>query len=166
LQLVVGAGGEAIWAGRRLRCAIGRAGIVRNKREGDGASPAGGWPMREVLFRRDRLDRIETALPVRALEPEDGWCDDPADPLYNRPVRLPYPAHSERLWRADRLYDVVVALGYNDGPVVPGAGSAIFLHVARPGFAATEGCVALALGDLLRVLAEAAPETRVRLVSD
>jgi L,D-peptidoglycan transpeptidase YkuD (ErfK/YbiS/YcfS/YnhG family) len=165
LELVVGTGGEAIWGGRRLRCAVGWAGIVGDKREGDGASPAGLWPMREVLFRRDRLGPIETALPVRALAPADGWCDDPADPAYNRRVRLPCAARAERLWRIDRLYDIVVPLGFNDDPVVPGAGSAIFLHVADPDFAATEGCVALALGDLLQLLGEATAGACVRLVA-
>jgi L,D-peptidoglycan transpeptidase YkuD (ErfK/YbiS/YcfS/YnhG family) len=165
LELVVRGGGEAVWGGRRLRCALGRAGVVGDKREGDGASPAGLWPMREVLFRRDRLGRIETALPVRALTPEDGWCDDPADPAYNRRVRLPYAARVERLWRADRLYDIVVPLGYNDDPVVSGAGSAIFLHVAHPDFAATAGCVALALGDLLQLLGEAMAGACVCLVA-
>jgi L,D-peptidoglycan transpeptidase YkuD (ErfK/YbiS/YcfS/YnhG family) len=164
LELVVRAGGEACWAARRLRCAVGRSGIVEDKREGDSASPVGLWPMRSVLFRRDRLGVVATALPARALEREDGWCDDPSDPCYNRSVRLPYGARCEKLWRADRLYDIVVPLGYNDDPVVPGAGSAIFLHVARPDFAPTAGCIALALGDLLAVVAAAPPGALVRVV--
>jgi L,D-peptidoglycan transpeptidase YkuD (ErfK/YbiS/YcfS/YnhG family) len=164
VELVVGAGGEACWAARKLRCALGRAGVSKEKREGDGASPAGSWPMREVLFRRDRLGEVATALPKRALEPDDGWCDDPADPCYNHPVRLPYSGRCERLWRADSLYDIVVPLGYNDDPVVPGAGSAIFLHVARADFASTESCVALALADLMAVLGAARPGDRVRIV--
>ena len=89
---------------------------------------------------------------MRAIRPRDGWCDAPADRNYNRPVRHPYPASAERLWRADGLYDVVVVLGYNDRPRVRGRGSAIFMHVARPGYAPTEGCIALARPHLLRVL--------------
>jgi L,D-peptidoglycan transpeptidase YkuD (ErfK/YbiS/YcfS/YnhG family) len=166
VELIVRAKGEARWGGRRLRCVVGRAGIVRDKREGDGGTPAGSWPMREVLFRGDRLGEIVTPLPARELEPEDGWCDDPSDPAYNRPVRLPYPAHCEELWLTDRVYDVIVPLGYNDDPVVPGRGSAIFLHVARPDFAPTAGCVALALPDLLAVLRAAVPGTRVRIVPE
>ncbi len=145
-------------AGKRLyRCALGRSGIRRDKREGDGATPAGRFPLRRVLYRADRLPRPETALDVAAISPEDGWCDDPDDPLYNRPVRLPYPGRHERLWRRDGLYDVIVVLGHNDAPPVPGAGSAIFLHVAAPDYAPTEGCIALARDDLLKVLAECAP---------
>ncbi len=147
------------WSGHKVRCALGRSGItaVDLKREGDGASPAGVWPMRQLFWRADRLARPETALPVTALIPEAGWCDDPADPFYNRPVLLPYPASHEKLWRDDHLYDLIVPLGYNDDLVIAGKGSAIFLHVAREDYAPTEGCVACALPDLLALLADAKP---------
>ncbi|MEX2009098.1 MAG: L,D-transpeptidase family protein [Dongiaceae bacterium] len=161
MDLIVSAGGVADWGGRSFRCALGRSGIRADKREGDGATPAGCFGLRRVVYRADRLARPPTALPVAALAPEDGWCDDPADPMYNRPVRLPYAARHERLWRDDGVYDAIVVLGHNDDPVVPGHGSAIFLHVARPDYRSTEGCVALARGDLLAVLAEARPGDRM-----
>ncbi|HEY1751123.1 MAG TPA: L,D-transpeptidase family protein [Caulobacteraceae bacterium] len=145
--------------GRRTRCALGPNGVAvaGAKREGDRMSPAGAWPIRRVLYRPDRRAAPATALPVRALSPNDGWCDAPADPAYNRPVRLPYAASAERLWREDHVYDLVVELGYNDDPPVAGAGSAIFLHLARPGYAPTEGCVALSIQDLEALLAAAKP---------
>jgi len=157
--------GHARWGARALRAALGRAGVGREKREGDGKTPVGSFPMRELLYRADRLARPKTALPTRALAPEDGWCDAPEDPRYNRLVRLPYAASHERLWRADALYDLIVPLGYNDDPVQPGLGSAIFLHVAAPEWTPTAGCVALARDDLLALLAEADPGSRV-IVSD
>lgn len=143
----------------RLRCALGAGGVVdaTRKREGDGATPAGLWPLRRLLFRPDREAAPETALPARALEPWDGWCDDPGDTRYNRPVNLPYTASAEGLWRADHLYDLLVVLGHNDDPVIPGAGSAIFLHLAAGEYAATQGCVALDRGDMIEFLARAAP---------
>jgi L,D-peptidoglycan transpeptidase YkuD (ErfK/YbiS/YcfS/YnhG family) len=146
-------------SGRRVRCALGRSGVLpaADKREGDGASPLGVWPFRKVLYRPDREPAPKTRLPVQALTPVDGWCDAPGDPAYNRPVRLPYPASAETLWREDRVYDLIVVLGHNDDPVSPGAGSAIFLHVAAPGYSPTQGCVALAREDLEAVLAMAAP---------
>ena len=149
--------GELSWRGRRVRCALGKGGLRADKREGDGATPVGRFPLRRVLYRPDRLAPPVTALPVAAIGPADGWCDDPADSAYNRPVALPYPASAERLWRDDPVYDLVVVLGHNDDPVVAGRGSAVFLHLARPGYAPTEGCVALALADLLSLLAEAGP---------
>ena len=161
MDLIVSAAGEARWGELRFRCALGKGGLRRDKREGDGATPIGAWPMRRLLYRADRVGSPATRLPSAPIGREDGWCDDPADPAYNRPVRLPHPARHERLWREDELYDLVVVLGHNDDPVVAGAGSAIFLHVARADYAPTEGCVALAQADLARVLIEAAPGDRV-----
>jgi L,D-peptidoglycan transpeptidase YkuD (ErfK/YbiS/YcfS/YnhG family) len=117
--------------------------------------------MRRLYYRPDRVAVPVSALPLEALRPQDGWCDAPADPAYNRPVQLPYAASAESLWRADGVYDLIVALGYNDAPPVPGAGSAIFLHVARPLYPATEGCVALSLDDLIAVLRDAGPASAV-----
>ncbi len=151
-------------AGRRYRCALGQAGVSPDKREGDGASPAGTFTLRRVLYRADRLERPRTGLPVTALGPEDGWCDDPAHADYNRPVRLPHPARHERLWRGDGVYDVIVILGHNDGPVEPGKGSAVFLHVAKPGYTPTEGCIALALPDLLEVLGICSSSAEIRII--
>jgi L,D-peptidoglycan transpeptidase YkuD (ErfK/YbiS/YcfS/YnhG family) len=139
-------------AGLRFPCALGRAGCRARKREGDGATPIGQWRVREVLYRPDRVGRPRTALPVRAIREHDGWCDAPDDRNYNRPVRLPYPASAERLWRRDELYDVVVLLAYNDRPRARGRGSAIFMHVAGPDYPPTQGCVALARAHLLRLL--------------
>lgn len=149
-------------AGRTWRCTLGKGGLSAEKREGDGATPLGCFAVRRVLYRPDRLAAPpETALSVAALDPADGWCDDPDHPDYNRPVRLPHPARHEILWREDGVYDVLVVLGHNDAPPRPGFGSAIFLHVARPGYLPTEGCVALALPDLLEVLKTCGPDTRL-----
>jgi L,D-peptidoglycan transpeptidase YkuD (ErfK/YbiS/YcfS/YnhG family) len=139
---------------RPFRCALGRAGIVPGpaKREGDGGTPEARLPLRRLLFRADRLARPAAAVPVAPLAPDDGWCDAAGEAAYNRPVRLPFAPSHERLWREDALYDLIGVLGWNDDPPVPGRGSAIFLHLARPDLGPTEGCVALALPDLLAVL--------------
>jgi L,D-peptidoglycan transpeptidase YkuD (ErfK/YbiS/YcfS/YnhG family) len=136
----------------RMRVAIGRGGITADKREGDGATPTGLLKLRRVLFRADRVAPPACGVPREPIAPDDGWCDDPASIHYNRMIRLPHPARHETLWRADPLYDVVGVLGWNDDPAVAHRGSAIFLHVARPDYAPTEGCIALALPDLLTVL--------------
>jgi L,D-peptidoglycan transpeptidase YkuD (ErfK/YbiS/YcfS/YnhG family) len=146
-------------------CALGRGGVRADKREGDGATPLGAFALRRLWYRADRLEAPATRLPMRTIGREDGWCDDPAAAEYNRPVSLPHAARHERLWRDDALYDLIVELGYNDGPIVPGAGSAIFLHVARPDYGPTEGCVAVARADLLRLLQAVGPETRLRVAT-
>jgi L,D-peptidoglycan transpeptidase YkuD (ErfK/YbiS/YcfS/YnhG family) len=165
MRLTVTPDGVAEWRGRRLRCALGRGGVRPDKREGDGATPAGIWRLRQLLYRADRIVPPALRLPARPLLPEDGWCDAPGDPAYNRPVRLPYAASAEALWREDAIYDLILPLGYNDAPVVPGRGSAIFLHVARPGWAPTQGCVALARDDLLALLPDFAPDTEIEILA-
>jgi L,D-peptidoglycan transpeptidase YkuD (ErfK/YbiS/YcfS/YnhG family) len=147
-------GGRLRWQGHDVRCALGRGGVVAAdlKREGDGATPLGIWPLRQVFWRPDRLATPETGLQFISLTPAMGWCDDPHNLLYNRPVTLPFPAGHEKLWREDDVYDLIVSLGYNDDPAIAGKGSAIFLHVARPDYSPTEGCIACAREDLLDLL--------------
>jgi L,D-peptidoglycan transpeptidase YkuD (ErfK/YbiS/YcfS/YnhG family) len=155
------------YGARLFPCAVGRSGLARNKREGDGATPIGCFTMRYLLFRPDRLDAPQTAgLPVRALAPQHAWCDDPADPHYNQPVNLPFAASHEVMWREDGLYDLVVVLGYNDDPVVPERGSAIFLHIGHEDLPPTEGCVAMRRADLLQILSSATARARVCVLAD
>jgi L,D-peptidoglycan transpeptidase YkuD (ErfK/YbiS/YcfS/YnhG family) len=146
-------------------CALGRAGVTDGKCEGDGATPSGRFLLRRVLYRADRIKAPKTGLPITALLETDGWCDAPDDPSYNRPITYPYPASAEHLWRDDSRYDVIVILGHNDGPIVPGAGSAIFLHVAADNFSATEGCIALRQEDLITVLAHSTAQSRIHIES-
>lgn len=124
-------------------CALGRAGIVTAKREGDGGTPRAAMKLRRVFFRAERLPRPRTLLPVRAIGARDAWCDDRTDRRYNRLIDRPAGEAEERLARPDHLYDVIVELGWNDAPVRKGRGSAIFWHLARPGFTPTAGCVAV-----------------------
>jgi L,D-peptidoglycan transpeptidase YkuD (ErfK/YbiS/YcfS/YnhG family) len=140
--------------GQGWRCALGKGGIRPDKREGDGATPAALLPLRRLLYRADRMPPpVAPGFRVEPLSPADGWCDDPTHLDYNRPVALPHPARHEALWRQDGIYDLIGVLGWNDDPVQRGRGSAIFLHVARPGLAPTEGCIALPLADLCKLLA-------------
>lgn len=160
--MIFQAGSDGIlrFGDRSTRCALGRGGVVASaaKREGDLASPAGIWSLREVFYRPDKFaGPPKTALPITPLSPELGWCDAPADPAYNQLVALPYPATAERLWRDDDVYDLIVVLGYNDDPPRPGAGSAIFWHLSRPDWRGTEGCVAVAREAMLQMLALMAP---------
>ncbi|HEX8446773.1 MAG TPA: L,D-transpeptidase family protein [Sphingomonas sp.] len=150
------------WA---IGCTIGRGGTcpAADKREGDGRTPLGIWPVRAVLLRRDRVTvPAGLRLPWRWIDPADGWSDDVRDAAYNRPVRHPHRFSAERLWRADGLYDVIVVLGHNDAPPVPGLGSAIFLH-CRDGDRPTEGCVAVERAALLAMLVEMAAEELVEI---
>ena len=159
MEALVHRDGRFVLAGRIVRAALGAGGITGQKIEGDHATPAGLLPLRRVLYRADRVRPPACGLPLEPLAPNDGWCDDPTHRDYNRQVRLPHDARCEELWRSDFVYDVIGVLGWNDAPVERGRGSAIFLHVARPDYAPTEGCIALALPDLLMAL-----QTRLRTV--
>jgi L,D-peptidoglycan transpeptidase YkuD (ErfK/YbiS/YcfS/YnhG family) len=147
------ADGRLVFGRSTYRVVLGRAGIVRHKQEGDGGTPAGVLPLRKILYRADRIARPAACVPVEPIAPNDGWCDDPSHRDYNRMVHLPHDSRHEELWRRDALYDLIGVLGWNDNPVRRGLGSAIFLHLARPDYAPTEGCVALAPQDLAHVLA-------------
>jgi L,D-peptidoglycan transpeptidase YkuD (ErfK/YbiS/YcfS/YnhG family) len=140
-------------------CALGRSGIGIDKREGDGATPWGRYRPLIAYWRDDRVERPRTALPLSSIGEASGWCDDPDDRNYNKLVTLPYGASAERMRREDGLYDIVVDLDWNRGPIAKRRGSAIFLHVASGLFAPTEGCIALRQDHLRKLLARIGPQT-------
>ena len=147
--------------GRRFPCAVGRGGIVpaRAKREGDGATPAGVHRFIGLLYRPDRLTR--PADWARPMGPSDLWSDDPDDPDYNLPVRVPHAYSHERMMRPDPMYDIVLLTDWNWPQAEPGRGSAIFVHVWRKARHPTAGCVAFARADLLWIAARIGHETRL-----
>jgi len=155
--------GTLTWPSGSARAVCGLAGVKTDKREGDHASPAGTYPLLYGFYRPDRVKWPKTALPLTALRPDFGWCDAADDPHYNTLVTLPYPASAEVLWRDDGLYDLIVVIGYNTDPVVPGKGSAIFLHCARLDFAGTEGCIAIERGALIPLLGLLGPGSKITI---
>jgi L,D-peptidoglycan transpeptidase YkuD (ErfK/YbiS/YcfS/YnhG family) len=155
--------GRLSWSQGSAVAAVGRAGVKADKHEGDGATPAGTYPLVSVFYRKERISPPASHLPVSPLAPNDGWVDEPGDANYNRLVSLPYPASAEEMWREDELYDALVVIGYNMGPVAPGAGSAIFLHVATPDFAPTAGCVAIKKEVLLGLLPLLGPGSTITI---
>ena len=160
--------GALAWASlgsRRWRCVLGAGGVREDKVEGDAATPVGEFPLRRIYFRNDRVVLPKVGLPARPIAEHDGWCDDPRSPTYNRLVHIPNEWSHEKMWREDGLYDLVVVVGYNDDPPEGEWGSAIFLHIAREGYAPTRGCVAFARDDLLELLPLLTPSTRLRVLS-
>jgi L,D-peptidoglycan transpeptidase YkuD (ErfK/YbiS/YcfS/YnhG family) len=144
-----------------LPVALGRIGIKANKREGDGATPRGHFRPLRLWWRAERHPRPATLLPSRRIKPDDGWCEDPADRRYNRPVTVALESRADRLARTDALYDFIVEIDHNTRPRIAGRGSAVFIHAARKGFAPTAGCIALRLDTLRRLLARIGPHTRI-----
>jgi L,D-peptidoglycan transpeptidase YkuD (ErfK/YbiS/YcfS/YnhG family) len=152
-----------VFLGKTYACAIGKAGFSVDKKEGDNCTPVGTFSLREVWYRADKMPPPKTELPLRIITQNDGWCDDVSHTDYNIHVTLPHPARHEKLWRDDNLYDVVVVIGYNDSPPLAGKGSAIFMHIAKPNYEGTEGCIALAQQDLLDIVSFLSINTRIKL---
>jgi len=152
-------------SGFDAECVFGKAGLVpaAAKQEGDGASPIGVWPVRRAFYRADRLDAPRTALRLDTIKAQDGWCDDPGDPAYNRLIRKPYAASHESLMREDGLYDLIVVLGHNDDPPITAMGSAIFLHCRPDHDRGTLGCVAIPKADLITLLARLRPGDSIEI---
>jgi L,D-peptidoglycan transpeptidase YkuD (ErfK/YbiS/YcfS/YnhG family) len=147
--------------GRRFPCSIGRGGIVRDKREADLGTPEGTWRLLWLYWRADRLACPATVLPAMALGPRQGWSETPEDPVYNRPIRHPHPFPADRMARGDGVYDICAVTDQNRDPVVPGGGSAIFVHLWRRPRWPTAGCVAFRRRDLAWILARWTPRSRL-----
>jgi len=147
--------------GRTIPVALGRGGIRADKREGDGGTPRGTFRPRQLWWRADRHPRPRTHLAVRAIGPEDAWCEDPSSRHYNQPVRLDRSRGGDRLMRDDQLYDFIVEIDHNASPRIKGRGSAVFLHLARENFGPTAGCVSMTRSAMLRLLQRLGPDTRI-----
>ena len=141
--------------------ALGRGGILANKREGDGGTPRGTFHPRALWWRADRHPRPRTHLAARAIRPEDAWCEDPGNRHYNRPIRLTHDRPGDRLARKDHLYDFIIEIDHNTTPRIAGRGSAVFLHLARENFGPTAGCVSMTRSAMLHLLRRLGPRTRI-----
>jgi L,D-peptidoglycan transpeptidase YkuD (ErfK/YbiS/YcfS/YnhG family) len=148
---------------RPIRVAIGRGGIKANKREGDGATPAGRYRLVRLWWRADRMPRPRTILPARPITAADGWCEDPSDRRYNRPIRMSAGQPGDRLRRADALYDLIIEIDHNQRPRIAGRGSAVFIHVARADMTPTAGCISMPAATLRGLLARLGPHTTITI---
>ncbi|HLI98684.1 MAG TPA: L,D-transpeptidase family protein [Bradyrhizobium sp.] len=147
--------------GQAIPVALGRGGIIANKREGDGGTPRGIFRPRQLWWRADRHPRPATFLPIRAIGPEDAWCENPTSRHYNRPIKLTRDRDGDRLRRDDHLYDFIVEIDHNTSPRIAGRGSAVFLHLARPNFSPTAGCVSMKKSAMLQLLRQIGPRTKI-----
>lgn len=150
--------GDARWP-----CALGAGGLTDDKIEGDGKTPIGTFMIGQLWYRPDRFSLPEGHPASRAITPQDGWSDDPTDPLYNRAVKRPHDFSHETLWRTDGLYDAFFEIGYNSTPPIVGRGSAIFLHLEKNNYQATRGCIAVSRPHMTELISRITPETRIEI---
>lgn len=144
-----------------IQVALGRGGIIANKREGDGGTPKGAFQPRRLWWRADRHPRPSTFLPVRAIRSDDAWCEDPASRHYNRPLKIERGNSGDRLMRDDHLYDFIIEIDHNTRPTIAGRGSAVFLHLARTNFSPTAGCISMTKSAMLHLLRQTGPDTKI-----
>jgi len=145
----------------KIKCAIGKNGITKNKKEGDLKTPSGIFKLKKVFYRKDRIKFIKTRLKIKNIKKSDGWCDDPASKYYNREIKFPFKGSAEKLWRKDSIYDLIVVLNYNFNPIIKNKGSAIFLHICKKNYAPTKGCVAVNKKDMMNLLVNIKSNTKI-----
>jgi L,D-peptidoglycan transpeptidase YkuD (ErfK/YbiS/YcfS/YnhG family) len=143
--------------------ALGRGGIIANKREGDGGTPKGTFRPKRLWWRGDRHGRPQSFLPIRAIRPDDAWCEDPLSRHYNRPLKLDGNEGGDRLTREDHLYDFIIEIDHNSQPRIAGRGSAVFLHLARTDFSPTAGCVSMTKSAMRHLLRQIGPNTKITI---
>ena len=162
-MIIVNKSGYLFFKKLKFRCAIGKAGITIKKREGDCVTPKGIFKLVKVFYRPDRIKNIKTKLRKIKIKENMGWCDDPHNIHYNKQVKIPAKFSYEKLYRTDKLYDLIIVLSYNMFPVIKNKGSAIFIHVANKNYKKTKGCIALKKKNLISLLSLVNKKTKIKI---
>ena len=146
----------------KVKCAVGKKGIGYKRKEGDLITPSGQFNIKYILYRKDRI-KISTKIKKKVIKKNMGWCDDPESNHYNKLIKLPFTYKYEKLFKKENVYDIILVLNYNMNPIKKNKGSAIFIHVAKSNFKKTKGCVAIKKLDLIKLIKEISPNTKVMI---
>ena len=149
----------------KAKCAIGKRGIGLKKREGDLITPRGKYKIKHILYRKDRIKKIQSKIKKGIIKKNMGWCDDSRSKDYNKIIRLPFNFSHEKLYKKENIYDIILVLNYNMNPIVKNKGSAIFIHIAKKNYKKTKGCIALKKRDLLKIISKVKKNTQVKIVN-
>jgi len=149
----------------KAKCAVGKRGIGYKKKEGDLITPVGSYTIKYILYRKDRVRKIQTKVKKFIIKKNMGWCDDPRSKKYNKLIKLPFFYNYEKLYRKENIYDIILVLNFNMNPIIKNRGSAIFVHVAKKNYEKTEGCIALKKVHLLKILKELKNNSKVMIES-
>ena len=148
---------------KKYKCALGYAGIKKNKKEGDGATPSGIYTLTKIYYRKDKIKNLQSPLKKIVIKKNMIWCDDSDSQFYNIQCYLPKKFSYEKLYRKDNIYDIIVVIDYNLNPIKKNKGSAIFIHIARKNYEPTKGCIALKKSDLLFILKNCKKKTKIKI---
>ena len=147
----------------KVKCALGKRGIGSKKKEGDLITPTGQYKIKYILYRKDRIKKIQSKIRKIVINKNMGWCDDPRSKKYNKLVNLPFNDNYEKLFKRQNIYDIILVLNYNMSPIRKNKGSAIFIHIAKKNYEKTKGCIAIKKVELLKILKEKKINTRVKI---
>jgi L,D-peptidoglycan transpeptidase YkuD (ErfK/YbiS/YcfS/YnhG family) len=147
----------------KVKCAVGKRGIGLKKKEGDLITPIGQYKIKYILFRRDRIKKIQSKIRKIEIKKNMGWCDDSKSEQYNKLIKLPFNYSHEKLYKKENIYDIILVLNYNMNPYEKKKGSAIFIHVASKSYEKTKGCVAIKKIELLKIIKELKKDTKVKI---
>ena len=149
----------------KVKCAVGKRGISNKRREGDFITPKGKFKIKYILYRKDRIKRIQSKIKKIIIKKDLGWCDDPLSKDYNKLIKIPSEYNYEKRYKKDNVYDIILVLNYNMNPIVKNKGSAIFIYVTKANYNKTEGCVAIKRDHLLKIIKLLKKNTTVKIES-
>ena len=155
---------KLIYNNYRIKCAVGKRGIRNKKEEGDLITPIGLHKINYILYRKDRIKKLDTILKKLPIKKNMGWCDDSKSKKYNKLIRTPFAYSYEKLFKKENIYDVILVLNYNMNPTKKNKGSAIFIHIAKKGYKSTEGCVAIKKNELIKLLKDIKKNTKIKII--
>jgi L,D-peptidoglycan transpeptidase YkuD (ErfK/YbiS/YcfS/YnhG family) len=162
-MIIINKSGYLKYKNFKFKCALGKKGIGKKKKEGDKITPTGTYKILKIYYRNDRLKKINSKIELNKINKNFAWCDDPLSEKYNQLIKLPTKYRHEKLYRRDNIYDLILVLNYNMKPVIKNKGSAIFIHIARKNYESTAGCVALKKTDLIMLIRKIKKNTKISI---
>ena len=162
-MIIVKKTGHLQYKNLKFRCALGKAGIKRKRKEGDNITPRGTFKINKIYYRPDKIKNIKTSVRKIKIKRNMGWCDDPKSKNYNKQIKLPSKFSHEKLHKKDSVYDLFLVLDFNTNPVIKNKGSAIFLHITKGSYKKTKGCIALKRGDLIQLVSKIRKNTKIKI---
>jgi L,D-peptidoglycan transpeptidase YkuD (ErfK/YbiS/YcfS/YnhG family) len=160
-MIIINKSGYLKYKDIKFKCALGKSGIRKKRTEGDNITPKGNFKIIKIYYRKDRITKINSAFKLIEIKKDMGWCDDPESKKYNQLIKLPSKYRHEKLFRNDRIYDLIIVLDYNMNPVIKNKGSAIFIHITKNNYYKTKGCIALKKKDLIEIISKIKRDTKI-----
>lgn len=160
-MIIINKSGYLKYKDIKFKCALGKSGIGKKRIEGDNITPKGTFKIIKIYYRKDRIKKINSIFKLIEIKKDMGWCDDPESKKYNQLIKLPSKYRHEKLFRNDKIYDLIIVLNYNMSPVIKNKGSAIFIHIAKNNYNKTKGCIALKKKDLIEIISKIKRNTKI-----